>query len=112
MKYTEESLCWWYPKVVNLNIPQPKTVILPFDNDELARVVFLGVDYSYAFLHELFCCADQIGYPLFLRTDITSFKQSWETSCFIKCEEFLLSNLNNLLKYSFVFGNNGVNTKN
>ena len=106
-----ESLCWWYPRVKQLCVPQPKTFIIHLDQDEFAQFAFLNRDLPESFVVNLFRHACVLGYPVFLRTDITAFKQAWERSCFVRCESLLLRNLQNLLRYSFLIGDCKFQTK-
>jgi hypothetical protein len=61
----QNSLCYWWPKVKNLGIPVPRTIITSLD------VESAGV------------AATHIGYPVFLRTDLCSGKHDWNQSCYV-----------------------------
>lgn len=72
--HKENSQLYWWPKVWRLPIPLPKTVL---------------VDADYELKHGLEEAAEEIGYPLFLRTDFTSLKHSWEESALVTKPEDL-----------------------
>lgn len=72
----------WYPKIKDLDIPQPETEIYKIPDevlDNLRRENLKGLD-----MNEVHKLADKIGYPLFLRTDLASGKHFWERSCYVE----------------------------
>lgn len=76
------SLCYWWPKVKDLGIPVPRTMILPVDA-ELFMPVFDGEPLAPAFAESLHKVAADFGFPLFLRTDLQSGKHGWKDTCYI-----------------------------
>lgn len=86
MKVDRNSMLYWYPKIKDLRIPQPKTVFVEVE-PKLAWSIIDGKE-SYDFI-ELKMEARKIGYPLFLRTDQLSGKHSWNRTCFVKSEHDL-----------------------
>lgn len=87
----KNSMLYWYPRVKDLPVLQPRTVWLDVD-PELACALIDGQEPSYDFkaIKEV---ARNIGYPLFLRTDQMSGKHDWENTCFVKDEKNLLRNI-------------------
>lgn len=94
------SMCFWWDKVKHLDIPMPKSVIVPFDKstqkayDRLdeARLVQGGM------VERLLKEIDK--YPVFIRTDQSSAKHSWVKSCFVESREFLEDNLYRILEFN------------
>lgn len=86
----KNSMLYWYPKVKDLPIPQPKTIFIKVD----PKFAFACIDgeksYDFEKLKEI---ANKIDYPLFLRTDQMSGKHDWENTCFVKNEENLPINI-------------------
>lgn len=70
----ENSLKFWFPKIKDLGIPVPRT-------------------FFCHTLDETFQAADQIGYPVFLRTDLCAGKHDWDKSCFVQSKSQLRDNL-------------------
>jgi hypothetical protein len=66
-------MLYWWPKVENLGIPTPKTLITTN-------------------ILEGFEAAREMGFPVFMRTDLCSGKHDWENSCYVDSEEKLYTN--------------------
>jgi len=83
------SFYYWYPFVKDLSIPQPKTVLVPFPEDEVKKYlnpeydVYIGksVELAKKAIKEL---GDK--YPVFIRTDQSSGKHQWDETCFVESE--------------------------
>ena len=88
----ESSLLYWFPKIKDLPIPIPKTVIWLIPKKYFPdiwfeeSVVFKMIEENEK---EILKNARKIGFPLFLRTDQASAKFSWERSCYVEREEDL-----------------------
>lgn len=66
------SALYWYPRIESL--PTPKTILIPFDwNDIIRALDGEAVDWHR---EELEAAGETLGYPVFLRTDLTSAKHS------------------------------------
>jgi hypothetical protein len=108
----KNSMFYWYPIVQKCDIPSPKTVLVPFKG-KIEYKIFDGEkskDYS-AFVKLLETEADKIGYPLFMRTDETSNKFEWGSSCYIASKDKLYGNLLcilEMIEMSFGLGFKGV----
>lgn len=99
------SMLYWWPKVKDLPIPQPKTVIVPVDVLALASFWDQDIEPLKPFIPKLEAAAAEIGHPLFLRTDILSNKHDWENSCYVEQEQDLLDHVWNLIDMNFsIFG--------
>ena len=83
----ENSMLLWYPKIKDLDIPQPETIVYEIPKDVLSNLVEENADNLD--MIEINKIADKIGYPLFLRTDQSSGKHSWEKTCFVSKREDL-----------------------
>lgn len=126
------SMCLWWPKIKDLPIPMPETVILEEPRKDLLVDFFAAV----ADLHEvtrrtpvLECNgtsarieaaykrvmedfgpyedriheeADKLGYPLFWRTDLHSGKHDYERTCFVANRDGLKENLYSLLEVGWL----------
>lgn len=90
------SLLYWWPKVKDLGIPVPKTVILETDRQTL-RSVLEGPWPAHLAVH-VYEAARQIGFPLFLRTDMASGKHGWKETCYVDREEILLANARGVIE--------------
>lgn len=102
-KAIENSMFYWYPKVKNLDIPQPETLMYRFNQDE-----FLTLHREEGIPHSIFenahKLADQIGYPLFMRTDNSSVKHSWNKTCYVPSKDDLKPHIFELLQVSEMQG--------
>lgn len=77
------ALIWWN-KTNALKIPQPKTVMVPMGR---------GIE------KELERRSHEIGYPLFMRTDLASGKHEWPTTCFVRNSTQIREQFRNLLMW-------------
>lgn len=101
------SLLYWFPLIKNLPIPMPRTtwVEIPFEAfcdfmdspDTKPDKLKIG-DYTQDIKRK----AKEIGYPLFLRTDLSSGKHSWDKSCYVDKEENLLKHVWKVVELNFI----------
>lgn len=96
---------WWYSRVKDLDIPQPKTFYVSIDKLMIKKFAFLDYDFPENIKEELEAKLNIIGLPVFLKTNITSYKQDWLNSAFIDSYEKFFPNLKNLLRYSCLIRN-------
>lgn len=90
------SLLYWWPKVKDLGIPVPKTVILEVDNETLSSILEAPWDPHLA-VH-VYEAAREIGFPLFVRTDLASGKHGWKRTCYVASEGMLLANVRGVVE--------------
>lgn len=103
MQQTENSLLYWYPKVKDLGIPTPETIIVELKNQHSLMDVCEG-DFSSLEpqWNEILESARKIGFPLFMRTDEYSGKHNWKNTCYVEKEEDLKQHIFNLFEDSFL----------
>ena len=112
-EYPKNSLFYWYPKIKDLGIPMPETVMIPFPSEDTVGALFF-IDSEYrekkddqlkeeyeALIAE--ACA-KIGYPVFLRTDETSNKHGWNDTCFLTKEGSIPRHLYDLIEFTEMAG--------
>lgn len=94
-EYKDEcSFFHWYPFIKDLDIPQPRTVLAPFPEDEIQKYLNPDADvYMGKSVDMVKRAVEKLGddYPVFVRTDLSSAKHMWEKSCFVESEEKLQS---------------------
>lgn len=100
----KSSMLYWYPKIKDLDIPQPETEIVKLD---LSREEYMNLcDYDFSGIEkhwdEILEAARKIGFPLFIRTDETSNKHDWKRSCYVTNEDNLKNHIANLVEFSFM----------
>lgn len=82
VKWTRSSMLNWWPLVSGLNIPQPKTVILPFEDCDREALDFEGT--SNEMIERVRNTLAEVGGPpAFLRTDQSSGKHLYLKGCYI-----------------------------
>lgn len=96
----ESSLLHWFPLIRDI-LPVPRTIIAHITTEEVYSLVGLldGEMISENLHCRLKTAAQQIGYPLFLRSDQGSAKHDYEHSCCLKSEEGLLGHLGCLIEW-------------
>lgn len=95
----KNSLLYWFPKLSNLSILMPKTVIVPIDRKRVQRV-FDGEQLPGKIEHALHAAAKELGYPLFLRTDLCSAKHNWKNSCYVPNQSELIRHMISVCEYN------------
>jgi len=92
IKMDRNCLSYWFPKVAELKIPVPKTVIV-HNPPGLELIEFLedfkGVSTKAKLLFrqlilDLEKAADMFGYPVFLRSGLTSAKHGFAKTCHVR----------------------------
>jgi hypothetical protein len=94
----EDSMMLWYPKIKNLDIPQPKTEIYEIPKNVLENLCEENMENLD--MNAVKEVANRIGYPLFLRTDLASGKFFWKMSCFVEKEEDLQSHIFEVISFN------------
>ena len=81
----KNSMTYWYPLISNLPIPQPRTIIVKLAADYWDIMAVCDGDGAAieAQMDEIQEACGKIGTPLFLRTDYTSGKHSWNDTCYV-----------------------------
>jgi len=93
MNTDKNSMLYWYPKIKDLPIPQPRTEIIPitwrWSND--------GVEIDDESLKCIKEKAKKFKFPLFVRTDHGSGKHDWKNTCFVEKPSKLERHIKNLI---------------
>lgn len=83
------SMTIWWPVVERLGLPAPRTIMVPI-SQEMWEAAINGDAPPAADAQALAEAAERIGYPLFLRNDLTSGKHSWGRTCYVPSREAFL----------------------
>jgi len=97
------SLLNWFPKIKDLGIPVPRTEWVEIPPKLGWRLVVEGkkaLDDFNPYLEKIKEKAEEIGYPVFIRTDQASAKHSYENACLVLREEDLLRAIRNTLEFN------------
>ncbi len=107
-------MSYWFPKLVEIGVPTPKTMMINLDKVDTNIVdglkeVFWMRDPSekqrqalQKFRQILEMMGRGIGYPFFLRTGHSSHKHNWSTTCFITDQKKLMNQAQNLAEWSIM----------
>ena len=92
----------WYPVVSQLpDINTPRTILLKADQRELASVLDHKSSREFETLvRRIREAADKIGWPVFMRTGITSHKHDWAGSCYLTKPNQIARNVAGLIEFS------------
>jgi hypothetical protein len=93
--YAQSSMLFWYPKIKG-QVPTPNTVFIPLPKNTLEWMDDAPIPKD--FIAQVVKEAKAIGYPIFMRTDVTSAKFNWVETCFVKSETQLTRNLFHLIE--------------
>lgn len=100
---SKTSMLYWYPRIKDLGIPMPKTEIVEVSYYNLVGLLD-GKRLSPQDEENLCRAGDEIGYPLFLRTDMASAKHQWERTCFVPKVEDLFRHIWSLVDETLAAG--------
>lgn len=94
-RFNKTSMAYWLPLIKHLNIPMPKTEIIPITYaegwDTLSEQTHKDVELS----------AIKMGFPCFIKTDLDAGKHDYVNTCYIPSLEKLHSNMENLRDDNF-----------
>lgn len=79
-------MTYWFPILQHLTIPVPDTIFVHYPYGESALWAIGDGEEPRgwaAFISRLAAAAEEIGYPVFLRTESTSDKHSWKDTCYV-----------------------------
>ena len=103
-KEDHNSLLFWYPKILG-RVPTPDTTIIPIDFD-VGRSMDGGIPKP--FLNLVKKKAEQIGYPVFMRTETLSAKHQWDRTCYVKSAIGIEQHLYELFETQLMLDMSGV----
>ncbi|GAG48218.1 unnamed protein product, partial [marine sediment metagenome] len=88
----KDSMFYWYPKVKDLGIPMPRTILLTYEGMKETKeaILYKNEDppqHWKTYLEGIKAAANDIGYPVFIRADETSNKHDWLNSCYVEKPE-------------------------
>ena len=93
------SLPYWWEKTRVLDIPQPKTVYVPYEGHTLRR----SLDGERLDVTPLLKAVDTVGgYPAFLRTDQMAGKHSWDRTCYVESADVMYRHVMMLLEDNYM----------
>ena len=97
-------MLYWYPKIKDIEIPQPRTEIVKLSGDhfELIEVIDGKFDVLKKEWHDIIKAGRKIGYPLFMRTDHFSGKHNWKRTCYVEKEEDLKQHISALFDDNYM----------
>jgi len=96
----KDSLLYWYPKIKDLPIPQPKTLWVVIDRAEWVSALYGKNKIREEKITEIYNTARKIGYPLFLRTDHASGKHEWKDTCYVPSEDQLIPHVFRVIEFN------------
>lgn len=94
----DSSLLNWFPKVKDLGIPIPKTKWLMLPEGMNRSTVEEGDERFGKFIEDLDKVAEELGYPVFVRTDQSSAKHSWKSSAIARFKKQLAERVLNTME--------------
>lgn len=107
------SLLFWYPKIPP-DIPMPITKWVEFPTEVgrgLLEPTAESIEAFEPFLQQIKTIAKEIGYPVFIRTDMASGKHDWENCALVIKEKDLLSHIIATIEFNEMVGVVGLNYK-
>ena len=101
------SMCWWWPRICDMGVPQPKTIMVPMDMGKHGQEgLYAHVepeadskDWIAPHLPQLRHAARILGWPVFMRSDATSGKHEWDRTCRVESETDIVPHLLALFEF-------------
>ena len=90
----QSSMLNWWPKIQNLDIPQPRTEYVEVDDGNLRQA--LEGEAPLKSLPKIVRMVEKFTMPVFLRGTDTSGKHNWENTCYLDNMEQLGQHVANL----------------
>src|SRR3989337_1939955 len=97
------SMLYWYPRVADADVPQPETIIVPVPPGFNPSTVLDGSPFPPKLVTAVRDACAEVGYPAFLRGDLTSGKHGWLTTCYVEGPLSVLARMDALVEAS-IFG--------
>ena len=110
----KNSMLYWWPRVKGLEIPMPKTEIVEF---EMSHSEVFGIldgekrsaDAWDRYTPKIQDAIRKVGTPAFLRTDHTSAKFDWESTCYYDASGHIRHHISSLVEFSAMADMIGLN---
>lgn len=93
-----DSMLYWYPKIKDLSIPQPKTALIKMDWDWDETGNFIEIKN----INEIKEQARKFDLPFFIRSDQGSAKHSWKDTCFVTDIDKLSNHILRIVEWSML----------
>lgn len=88
VSFNPNSMCYWWPRVKDVNVPKPKTVLVEH-GAEVGRDLVGALEGTVPMgkvrkpLHAVYSAAKPFGRPVFVRGDQMAAKHEWKYTCYI-----------------------------
>lgn len=108
----ESSMLNWFTKIVDSGLPIPRTTILLMNQSEIStlRKCLDGeAPVSQDLFTRFYNVANNMGYPLFIRTDQASNKHDFKRSALVESQDELIDRIVNTIEYNDCAGMVGLN---
>lgn len=98
-------MSYWLPKLEAAGLPTPRTKMLQMPRAAFEDIfrLFDGEPMQGAaqpFLDAVVAAATEIGFPVFLRTGLTSGKHSWEDTCYFSSPDRVVHHVASIVEFS------------
>ena len=97
----QSSMLYWWPKIKDLDIPQPKTEFVNVDTNEILEVLNHRQD-TIPQEKEIKKIADSFNYPIFVRSDHLSDKHNWKDTCYVPDSDSLMPHIYRIAEASLM----------
>ena len=95
----QSSMMYWWPKIINMDMPLLHTICIPVKNSDMEAAVNGGPLPDFTRVKRM---SNEIGYPLFLRSDHMSAKHEWRRTCYVARPEDLVQHISNIAETTYL----------
>ncbi len=94
------SLTYWYPALLELGLPAPRTTMISLPLKEVSSWIFGEGELSDSFKKDLLDQATHFGYPFFMRTDEASNKFEYQDACVVNNSSELIKKFARTIEFN------------
>ena len=80
-EYAQTSMSYWWPKIKDLDVPQPYTICIPVKEEPMSNILD---GKPIPKLGRMQQAVKKIGSPTFVRNNVMSGKHGWKKSCYLE----------------------------
>lgn len=92
----QNSMLYWWPIVSDLKVPMPRTQLIAVPQEFDWYNINPDKSVTATFIRLIHEAGDELGWPAFIRGDLTSGKHEWAETCYLESPEKIVANLHGL----------------
>ncbi len=95
----KSSMLYWWPLTKEVSVPKPETIVVEMGYQRLVSILDRE-RFAKKIEERIIAVAEELGYPVFVRTDQASGKHDWKNACYVETKDSLFSNIYNVVEFN------------